>query len=214
MAEEFRHEGLAEAHHFGFALALGVEIGAALAAAHGQGGQRVLEGLFKRQELEHRQVDRGVKAQAALVGADGHAVLDAVAAVDLHLAMVVHPAHAKAHHALGLYQALQQAVFGVPWIFLDEGPQALHHFGDGLQELGLAGVALFDVGEKLLQGLVLHGQIFQGLGPECTVFVRLPEVCTAMVRHRTKTDIMPNPHALMHKVKSVLRNAYGNRGVK
>lgn len=29
-----------------------------------------------------------------------------------------------------------------------------------------------------------------------------------------KMDIMPNLHVLMHEVKSVLRNAYGNQGFK
>ncbi len=71
------------------ALALGVEVGAAFAAAHGQGGQGVFEGLFKGQEFQHRRGHRGVEAQAALVRANGHAVLDAVAAVDAHLALVV-----------------------------------------------------------------------------------------------------------------------------
>src|SRR5690606_19469095 len=41
VARQLGHEGLAEAHHFSVALALGVEVRAALAAAHGQGGQRV-----------------------------------------------------------------------------------------------------------------------------------------------------------------------------
>ena len=91
MAEQLAGKGLAEAHDFAGALALGVKVRAALAAAHGQRGQCVLEGLLKRQELEHREVDRGVKAQAALVGANGHAVLDAVAAVDLHGSVVVCP---------------------------------------------------------------------------------------------------------------------------
>jgi len=35
MARQLRHEGLAETHHFIVALAFRVEIGAALAAAHG-----------------------------------------------------------------------------------------------------------------------------------------------------------------------------------
>ena len=107
------HESLAEAHHLARALALGVEVGAALAAAHGQRGQRVLEGLLEGEELQDRQVHRGVEAHAALVGADGRAVLDAVAAVDLHLAVVVHPGRRGTDDALGLDQAVQQAVLGV-----------------------------------------------------------------------------------------------------
>ena len=54
MAVELGHEALAEAHDLVVALALGIEIGAALAAAHRQAGQRVLEGLLEGEELEDR----------------------------------------------------------------------------------------------------------------------------------------------------------------
>ena len=67
----FRHEALAEVHHFIIALALGVEVGASLAAAHGQGGEGVLENLFKAQELQNAEVHAGVEAEAALVRPDG-----------------------------------------------------------------------------------------------------------------------------------------------
>ena len=51
------HEALAEGHDLPVALALGVEVAAALAAADGQAGQAVLEHLLKAQELEDGQVD-------------------------------------------------------------------------------------------------------------------------------------------------------------
>ncbi|MPM53074.1 hypothetical protein SDC9_99838 [bioreactor metagenome] len=156
VTEQLGHEGLAEAHDFSGALALGVEVRAALAAAHGQRGQRVLEGLFESQELQHRQVHRGVEAQAALEWTDGHAVLDAEAAVDLNVAMVVGPGHAEHHHAFRLDEALEQALLGVARVLFDEGPQALHHFRDGLQELWLTGIALGDLLEELPDGCVLH----------------------------------------------------------
>ena len=156
MAEQFADKGLAKTHHFGRALAFGVKVGTAFAAAHRQRGQGVFEGLFKRQELQHRQVDRGVETDAALVRADGHAVLNAVAPVDLHLAMVVHPRHPEHHHALGLDQPVQQTMFGVFGVGLNERPQAFHHLGDGLQKLWLTWIALCDVLEKLLYVGVLH----------------------------------------------------------
>ena len=53
VAVQLAHERLAEAHHFSVALAFGVKVRAALAAAHGQRGQGVLEDLFKGQELQH-----------------------------------------------------------------------------------------------------------------------------------------------------------------
>jgi hypothetical protein len=68
VAEELGHEALAEAHDLGVGLALGIEVGAALAAAHGQGGQGILEDLLEAEELEHAEVDGGVEAEAALVG--------------------------------------------------------------------------------------------------------------------------------------------------
>ena len=52
VAVQLGHEALAEAHDFHVALAVGVEVGAALAAAHGQGGQAVLEGLLEAEELQ------------------------------------------------------------------------------------------------------------------------------------------------------------------
>ena len=56
VALQFGHEALAEAHHFVVTLALGIEIRSALAAAHGQRGERILEDLFKCQELQDAEV--------------------------------------------------------------------------------------------------------------------------------------------------------------
>ena len=86
-----------------------------------------------------------MEPDATLVRANGHAVLNAVAPVDLHAAVVVHPRHAEHDDALGLHQALQQAVLGVAGVFFNEGPQAFHHLGDSLQKLGLPRVAKGDV---------------------------------------------------------------------
>jgi hypothetical protein len=43
-------------------------------------------------------------------------------------------------------------------VLIDEGPEAFHHFGDGLQEFVLAGVALRHFFKELADGLVLHGK--------------------------------------------------------
>ena len=56
VALQFGHEALAEAHHFVVTLALGIEVRSALAAAHGQRGQRILEDLFERQELQDAEI--------------------------------------------------------------------------------------------------------------------------------------------------------------
>ena len=55
------------------------------------------------------RLTEGWKPQAALVGADGAVELHAEAAVDLDLALVVHPGHAEHDLALGLHDALQDA---------------------------------------------------------------------------------------------------------
>ena len=103
------HEGLAETHDLVVALALGIKVGAALAAAHGQAGEGVFEDLLKAQELDDRQVHAGVEAQAALGGADGGGELHPVAPIDLDLAPVIHPGHPEQQAALRLHQALNNA---------------------------------------------------------------------------------------------------------
>ena len=157
MAEELQDERLAEAHHLTVALALGVEVGAALAAAHGQGGQCVLEGLLEGQELQDGQVDRRVKAQAALVGTDGGTVLDPPGTVDLDFALVVDPADAELDDAVGLDETFQKAVACVVGVFLEEGPEAVHDFLDGLQEFGLLRIAPLDHVHEVIERFVFHG---------------------------------------------------------
>ena len=142
VAVQLGHEALAEPHDLHIALALGVKVGTALAAAHGQGGQAVLEDLLKAQEFQDALVDRGMEPQAALVGADGAVELHAVAAVDLHLALVVHPGHTEGDDPLGLHQPLDQAGFLVFGVLFHQGLDALQHLDDRLQKLRLVGVAL------------------------------------------------------------------------
>jgi hypothetical protein len=79
---QLAHERLAETHDLGSPSAPGIEIGAALGAAHRQARERVLEGLLEGEEFEHGLGDRGVEADATLVGPDHAAVLHAPAPVD------------------------------------------------------------------------------------------------------------------------------------
>ena len=152
MAVQLGHERLAEAHHLAFTLALGVEVRTALAAAHGQRGQRILEHLLEGEELEHAQVYRGVEAQTALVRADGAAHLDAVAAVDLHLATVIDPGHAKQNGAFRLDHALENAGLAITRIGFEEGPQTAHHLLHRLVEFRLIGIALFQARQERIDG--------------------------------------------------------------
>ena len=137
MAEQLRHEGLAKAHHLEIALAAHVEVAAALAAAHRQPGERVLERLLEAEKLEDPQGDGGVEAQAALVGADGAVQLHAEALVDLDLTLVVDPGDPEHDGALGLDDALEDLGLSVGRRRLDNRHDGLDDLPDGLVELGL-----------------------------------------------------------------------------
>ncbi len=140
VAEQLGHEALAEAHDLDVALALGIEVRPALAAAHRQRGERVLEDLLEGQELQDAQVHRGVEPQPALVGADRAVHLDAVAAVDLDLPLVVHPRHPEHQHPLGLDDALDDARMAVLGMAVEDEGERLQHLLHRLVELRLRGV--------------------------------------------------------------------------
>ena len=142
MAVEFGHERLAEAHDFAHALALGVEVRPALAAAHRQAGECVLEGLFKREKLQHAFVHRRVEADAALVRADRVVVLDAVAALHADIAGIVFPADAERYHAVRLSNAAQDLFGVVCFLVLDEIEDVFRHFLHRLHEFRLVRIAL------------------------------------------------------------------------
>ena len=59
----------------------------------------------------------------------------------------------------GCGEPVEEPLLGVAGVLLDEGPQAFHHFGDGLQEFGLTGVALCHFFQELAYGLVLHREL-------------------------------------------------------
>ena len=130
---------------------MGVKVRAALAAAHGQGGQAVLEGLLEAEELQDALIDRRMEAQAALVGADGAVELDAVAAVHLDLALVIDPGHTEGDDALRLDQTLDEGGLLVLGMLLHDGLDALQNLADSLQEFGLVGIALFQALVDTLQ---------------------------------------------------------------
>src|SRR5208283_5275503 len=111
VALQFGHEALAETHYFVVALAFGIEIASALAAAHGERGERILEDLFERQEFQNAEVHRGMESQSALVGADGAVHLNAEAAIDLHFATVVKPGDAEHQDAFGLRDTFENFGF-------------------------------------------------------------------------------------------------------
>ena len=157
---ELGHEALAEAHDLHVGLALRVEVRTALAAAHGQRGEAVLEHLLEAQELEDAQVDGRMQANAALVRADGAVELDAEAAVHLDLAFVVYPRNAELDDALRFDHALEQGQLAVLLLVrLDNHAQRLQDLGYGLDEFWLLGILLLDA----LDDVVYVGHAFSPL---------------------------------------------------
>ena len=142
VAVQLGHVGLAETHDLGVALAAGIKVRAALGAADGQAGQGILVHLLKAQELDDGQVDGGMEPQAALVGAQGAVELDAVAAVDLIVALVIQPGDAELDGPLGLDHPLQKGCLLILGMGVDHGGQGGQDLLHGLQELRLAGILL------------------------------------------------------------------------
>ena len=158
MPVQLRHERLAEAHDLGVGAAAGIEVGAALAAADRQAGQRVLEGLLEAEKLDDAEIDRWVEAHPALVGAQRRVELHPEAAVDVDFAAVVHPRHPEDDLPLRLAEALDQGVRGVLRPLGDDPAEALEDLAHGLMEFQLAGVALQDLGKDGLNLLVDFAQ--------------------------------------------------------
>ena len=180
VAVELGHEALAEGHDLTVALALGVEVAAALAAADGQAGEAVLEHLLKAQELEDGQVHAGMQAQAALVGADGAVVLHAVAAVDLRAALVVHPGHAEHDDPLRLHETVQQARLFIFRVLVEDGREALQNFGSRLKKFALMGVALPEA-LKHAGGVSIHRQ---------NPFLNISNLTVGFAKlHRSRNDL-------------------------
>ena len=141
MPVKLGHEALAEAHDLAHALALGIEIRAALAAAHRQAGQRILEGLLEGQELEYALIDGWMKADAPFVRPDRIVVLDAPAALHANIAVIVLPADAKGHHPVWLGNAAQNLLRVVFLLVGNEAENVLGDFLHRLDEFGLVWVA-------------------------------------------------------------------------
>ncbi len=112
VAEELAHEGLAEPHDLVVRLALWVEVRAALAPAHGQCGERVLEDLLEAEELQNVKVDARVEAEPSLIGPDGAAELHPESAIDMNVPLVVLPGDPENDDPLGLCDPVQK--IGVP----------------------------------------------------------------------------------------------------
>ena len=157
VADEFSHEGLAEAHDFSVGLALGVKVGTALAAADGQTGEAVLENLFEAEELQNALVYAGMETQAALVRSDGGVELHAVAVVHLNAALIVGPGHTEFHEAFRNDYALKNGVFLILGFLIEKRLHGEEHFFHGLQEFRLMRILGAHVFHDALHVTVTHG---------------------------------------------------------
>ena len=138
---ELGHERLAEAHDLVIALALGVEVAAALAAAHGKGGEAVFEYLLETEELDDGSRHGRVESETALVRSDRGVELYSESAVDLHLAFIVHPAYSELDKSLGLDDPVEYACFHEVGALCRDGLERLKHLSHSLLEFGLVGVS-------------------------------------------------------------------------
>ena len=111
--KELCHEALAEAHYLAIRLALGIEIGAALAAADRKTGQGVLEDLLEAEELQNGLVNGGMETKTSLVRSDCRIELYTVAEIDLLLPLIIDPRNAEGDDALGLNQTLQKGILAI-----------------------------------------------------------------------------------------------------
>lgn len=98
---ELPHEGNAELADLVVGFALGVKVASSLTTTHVQAGKSILEDLLETQELEDRQVHCRVETETALVGTESRVKLDAVALVDIALALVIFPDNTELDNALG-----------------------------------------------------------------------------------------------------------------
>ena len=153
---KLRHEALAEAHDLAVGLALGVKVGAALATAHRERGEGVLEDLLKAEELHDGEVDGRMEAQTALVGTDRGIVLDTEAAVDLGHAVVVDPGDAELDNALRLDKALKQPVLFPLGVLVHDQLQRFKNLSDRLKEFRLMCIAALNVRIHLFQILIVQ----------------------------------------------------------
>ena len=159
VAPEFEHERLAEAHDLSVRLALWVKVRTALATAHRQSRERILEGLLKAEELQHGNAHSGMKAQAALVGTDCAVELHPVAGVHPYLTPVVNPCHLECKNPVWLNKSLDNPRRLKFRVFVINVLNGLQNFPHSLQVFLLFPILRLQRGHNLFS---LHILVFCG----------------------------------------------------
>ena len=142
MSAKLSHKALAETHNLSVGLALRVEVGTALAAAHRKCGQGVLEDLLEAEELDDTDIYGGVESDTALVRTDRGVELDTETSVYLYLAVVVYPRNAEDDLSLRLNDSVEYACVDEVLSLFSNRLKGLKNLCNCLNELGLAGVSL------------------------------------------------------------------------
>ena len=137
MLAELCHEALAETHDLVVGLALRIEVGTALTAAHRKCCKAVLEYLLEAEELDNGSAYRGVESQTALVRTDSGVELYTVTSVYLYLAAVIYPSNSELDESLRLNHSLNDAVLFDGRISCNYGFQRCQNLAYCLEELGL-----------------------------------------------------------------------------
>ena len=141
VAIQFGHEALAETHDFVIGFAFGIEIGTAFAAADRQAGQRVFEDLLETEKLDDSQINGRMEAQAAFVGPQRAVELNAEAAVDLYLALVVLPGYPEDDLAFRFTDSFDDSALEIFGVLCYDRSERFEDFENRLMELGFTGVA-------------------------------------------------------------------------
>ena len=149
MSAKLCHKALAETHNLSVALALGVKVRTALAAAHRQCCKAVLEDLLKAEELDDTEIYGGVKSDTALVRSDCRVELNSETSVYLSLAVVVYPGYTEHNLSFRLNDSLKYACVNEILSFFNYGLKALENFCYCLNEFGLACISFLNCFEQV-----------------------------------------------------------------
>jgi hypothetical protein len=82
-----------------------------------------------------------MKSHTAFIGAEGAVELDTKGAINVNLAFIVAPGHAKDDLSFGLANALDELSVGKLRMLYEYRPERFKHLMYGLMELRLAGVS-------------------------------------------------------------------------
>ena len=149
-AEQAFHEGTAESLNLGIALAVRIEVGTTLSAADRKRGERILKGLLKAEELDDGKVYVRSETKAALVGSDHARELDAVAAVHVHVALVILPRNTEHDDTLRLDHSLENSVLLIFRMCVDQRAQRRENLLNRLAELRLVRVLCLNLSNDSL----------------------------------------------------------------